>query len=426
MGARFCQARAAPRETICGEDKPACFGYSCPPMKPLKPITTTQELAEAARALAGHDTITVDTEFMRETTFWPKLCLIQMAAPGVEVLVDPQSEKLDLAPFFDLMTDESVLKVFHAARQDLEIIHHLASVIPHPIFDTQVAALVCGYGDSVGYEALVKKTTGGEIDKSHRFTDWSRRPLSDKQLAYALADVTDLLGVYAKLSKTLAENGRTEWLREEMDILTAPATYAQHPEDAWKRLKLKLRKPQQLAVLIEVAAWRETEAQRRDQPRRRILKDEAIYEVATHRPRDADALDQLRSVNRGFSRSDLGRGLLAAVERGLARDPKSLPRIDRKAQPRAGAGPVGDLLNVLLKKICDEQGVAQRIVANAEELQELAANDKADVAALKGWRRELFGEAALKLKHGEIALAIDGERVSIIDRSEPPREKTKN
>jgi ribonuclease D len=387
----------------------------------MKPITATKELAAAVRALAAHDTVTVDTEFMRETTFWPKLCLIQMAASGIAVLIDPMAEKLDLKPFFELMANEKVLKVFHAGRQDLEIIHHLAGVIPHPIFDTQVAAMVCGYGDSVGYEALVKKTTGAEIDKTQRFTDWSRRPLSDKQLSYALSDVTHLLDVHETLAAKLAENKRAHWLREEMEILTAPATYAQHPEDAWKRFKLKARKPRQLAVLMEVAAWREAEAQRRDQPRGRILKDEAIYEVATQAPTSEEALAQLRMVSRGFARSDMARGLIAAVKRGIKRDPKSLPDIEWREAPRAGVGPIGDLLKVLLKMICDEEGVAQRIVATADELHQLAGSDKTDVPALKGWRRDLFGAAALKLKHGEIALAINGERVTIVERAKPAK-----
>lgn len=414
MSAAVCQGGVArQRSTACGDDKTACLRYSSGSMKP---ITSTQELAAAVRALAAHDVVTVDTEFMRETTFWPKLCLIQMAASGITVLVDPLAEKLDLKPFFDLMTKEKVLKVFHAARQDLEIIHHLAGVIPHPIFDTQAAAMVCGYGDSVSYEALVKKTAGAEIDKSHRFTDWSRRPLSDKQLSYALADVTHLLDVHEVLAAKLSENRRADWLREEMEILTAPETYAQRPEHAWKRLKIKLRKPRQLAVLIEVAAWREAEAQRRDQPRGRILKDDAIHEIANHAPTSEDELAGLRMISRGFAHSEMGRGLIAAVKRGLKRDPKSLPPIERREAPRAGVGPITDLLKVLLKMICDEQGVAQRIVATADELHKIAASDKADVPALKGWRRELFGEVALKLKHGDIALAIAGDRVAIVER----------
>lgn len=376
-------------------------------------ITTTQDLAAATAALARHDVITVDTEFMRESTFWPRLCLIQMAAEGVEALVDTQAPELDLAPFFELMANENVLKVFHAARQDIEIVYHAAGVIPHPIFDTQVAAMVCGYGDSISYDALVRKTSGADIDKSHRFTDWSRRPLSDRQLAYALADVTHLLDVYRVLAAQLEKNGRAHWLTEEMDVLTAPATYDLHPEDAWRRLKLKVRGNRQLAVLMEVAAWRETEAQRRDLPRGRIIKDEAIYEVASQLPKNADRLAELRTISRGLAQSEMGRGLLAAVESGLRRDPATLPPLERRAPLPSGIGPTVDLLKVLLKMVCDKEGVAQRIVATSDELQAIAADDAADVPAMRGWRRELFGEMALKLKHGEIALAIRKGRVAI-------------
>lgn len=395
-----------------GEDKHRIVGYSSPPMQL---ITDTKSLTSATADLARHDVITVDTEFMRESTFWPKLCLIQMAAPGVEVLVDTLSDKLDLKPFYELMANEKVLKVFHAARQDIEIVYHQSGVIPHPIFDTQVAAMVCGYGDSVSYDQLVNKTTGGDIDKSHRFTDWSRRPLSDKQLAYALADVTHLLDVHDVLRTELKNSGRAHWLREEMDILTAPATYDQHPEDAWKRLKLRVRKPKQLAVLMEVAAWREQEAQSRDLPRQRVIKDDSIYEIATHMPRDADKLGELRTVSRGLARSDLARGLLAAIGRGMERDPKTLPRIDRREPMPPGVAPLTDLLKVLLKKVCDEKAVAQRIVATTDDLQEIAMNDDADVQAMKGWRRELFGEAALRLKRGEIALAVKKGRLRILE-----------
>lgn len=392
----------------------------------MKTITTTKELAEAAEALSRHEVITVDTEFMRESTFWPVLCLIQMAAPGIEALVDPLTDGIDLAPFFKLMADEKVLKVFHAARQDVEIIYHRAGVIPHPIFDTQVAAMVCGYGDSVSYDALVRKTTGGEIDKSHRFTDWSRRPLSDKQLAYALADVTHLRDVHAILAEKLAKNGRAAWMREEMDVLTSPATYDLHPETAWKRLKPKTKKAKQLAVLVEVAAWREEEAQRRDLPRGRIVKDDAIQEIAVHMPTSEEKLGELRTISKGLARSDMGRGLLAAIKRGMERDPRTLPSIERREPLPGWAGATVDLLKVLLKKISDGEGVAQRIIANSEDLQKLACDDEADIPALKGWRRELFGEAALKLKRGELGLAVEGGRVLTFPREPEAPATAKN
>ncbi|MCR4268100.1 ribonuclease D, partial [Nitratireductor sp. ZSWI3] len=273
-------------------------------------ITKQQDLEAAISALRKSDFVTVDTEFIRETTFWPELCLIQMAAPGVTALIDPLADGIDLKPFFDLMADESVLKVFHAARQDIEIIHHLGSLIPHPVFDSQVAATVCGFGDSVSYDQLVSKVTGAHIDKSSRFTDWRRRPLTDKQLQYALADVTHLIDVYQHLKDELKREGRAHWLNEEMAVLTARETYDPHPDDAWKRLKLRIRKPIELAVLQQVAAWREREARERNVPRGRVLKDDAIYEIAQQQPRDSEALGRLRTVPKGWERSSAAAGLL--------------------------------------------------------------------------------------------------------------------
>lgn len=377
----------------------------------MTPITTTKDLAKAVAALRKSAVVTVDTEFMRESTFWPILCLIQLASNDHETLIDALAPDLDLAPFFDLMTDEKVLKVFHAARQDVEIIHHLSGKVPHPIFDTQVAAMVCGYGDSISYDALVRKTTGGDIDKSHRFTDWSRRPLNDKQLDYALADVTYLRDVYRVLDAALRKNNRSHWLQEEMEVLTSPATYESHPEDAWRRLKMKVRKPKQIAALIEIAAWREMEAQRRDLPRSRVMKDDGVYEMATQLPRTREALAQLRAVSAGFARSSQGKDALAAIERALARDPKSLPVIDRREPMPSGLAPTVELLKVLLKKVCEDEGVAQRIVATVDDIEQIAARDDADVPALRGWRRELFGDMALSLKRGELALAIEKGRV---------------
>ncbi len=384
----------------------------------MKLITTTKVLAEAVALLGQAEFVTVDTEFLRESTFWPKLCLIQMASYDTEVLIDALSPDLDLAPFFDLMTDESITKVFHAARQDVEIVHHLGGVIPHPIFDSQVAAMVLGYGDSISYDALVRKTTGGEIDKAHRFTDWARRPLSDAQLNYALGDVTHLRDVYARLSRELETADRSHWVHAEMAILTDPATYEADPEQAWKRLKLRVKKPSQIAVLIEVSAWREREAQRRDMPRRRVLKDEAIYEISAQLPRNVQALGGLRSVSMGQAKNDQGNGILKAVEKGLRRDPATIPKPSRPPRPVEGASAMTDLLKVLCKKIAEDNKVAQRVIANVEELEKIASDDNADVAALKGWRRELFGETALALKRGEIGLAVKNGRVTLVDASQ--------
>jgi len=381
----------------------------------MKPITTTKALNAAVETLSQSEFVTVDTEFLRESTFWPKLCLIQMATYDTEVLIDTLAPGLDLQPFFDLMSNEKIVKVFHAARQDIEIVHHLGGVIPHPIFDTQVAAMVLGYGDSVSYDALVRKTTGGEIDKAHRFTDWTRRPLSDAQLHYALGDVTHLRDVYARLDRELEETSRTHWVREEMAILTDPATYEAHPELAWKKLKMRVRKPKQIAVLMEIAAWREQEAQNRDLPRRRVLKDEAIYEIAAQMPRSVKTLAGLRSVSQGLAKNEQGKGILEAVEKALDRDPATLPARPRPTRPVEGASAMTDLLKVLCKKVAEENKVAQRVIANVEDLEKIAADDNADVAALRGWRRELFGELALALKRGEIGLAVKNGRVAVVD-----------
>jgi ribonuclease D len=383
-------------------------------------ITTTAALKKACRELAAHDHIAVDTEFMRDVTFWPKLCLIQMAAPGSDVaLVDAQAPDLDLKAFLKLMADKKVVKVFHAARQDVEIIYHLGGLIPHPLFDTQVAAAVCGHGESVGYEALVREVTGGSIDKSHRFTDWSRRPLSEAQLAYAAADVTHLLPIYEKLQAEVEDVGRGEWIREEMDILTSPDTYSTEPAQAWRRLKLRVRKPREFAAFKALAQWRESEAQTRDVPRGRVLKDDALYEVALHLPDTESALGRLRSVPKGYERSSAGRGILKIVEEVKAIPTADLPAMPRNDGPQRISGPVSDLLKVLLKSIAAQNRVAARVVATSDDIEAIAADDDADVPALKGWRREIFGEKALDLKHGRLALAVDNRQLTVESR-EPP------
>ena len=295
-------------------------------------ITTTAELSKACATLATAEFVTVDTEFIRETTFWPELCLIQMASDDLAVLVDPLGEDIDLAPFFALMADPGVVKVFHAARQDIEIIYKLGQVIPAPLFDTQIAAMVCGFGESIAYDQLVARTTEGRIDKTSRFTDWRRRPLSQSQLEYALADVTYLRDVYRALTAQLKAEGRAGWVESEMDVLSAPETYDLHPDDAWTRLKLRVRKPIELAVLKEVAAWREREARTRDQPRGRILKDDAIFEIAQQQPKDEEALGRLRTIPRGWERSSAGRDIVAAVNRALAIPKGDLPRIPKPPQ----------------------------------------------------------------------------------------------
>jgi ribonuclease D len=384
-------------------------------------IATTDALAEACAQLSAHPFVTVDTEFMRETTYYPKLCLIQMARPdGEGVLIDPLAEDLELGPFMDLMANEAVLKVFHSARQDLEIVWNLGGIVPHPLFDTQVAAMVCGYGDSVSYEQLVNDLAKARVDKSSRFTDWSRRPLSDAQLTYALSDVTHLVRVYEALGAELERTGRSDWLAEEMDVLTSPETYRADPANAWKRLSGRMRKPKEIAVLMEVAAWREREAQDRDVPRSRVLKDEAVIDVATSQPRSVEALGRLRSIPSGFERSRTGAEILAAVERGLERDPKTVPVPDR-ARTRGGGGALVELLKVLLKAVAEAERVAPKIIATVDDLEGIAEEgESADIAAMHGWRRRLFGDKALALKEGRLGLSARNGRVVVQELAPEP------
>jgi ribonuclease D len=380
----------------------------------MQTITTTPELAALCETLAKSDYVAVDTEFLREQTFWPLLCLVQLAGPEAEAVVDPLAPGLDLAPFYRLMADNSTVKVFHAARQDIEIVFLKSGVVPTPVFDTQVAAMVCGFGDSISYVNLVKKTTGADLDKSSRFTDWSRRPLSDKQLDYALADVTYLRDAYQYLKQMLEKTGRTPWLQEEMGVLTSPTTYDTAPENAWQRLKLRVKGRKSLAVLVELAAWRERLAQSLDVPRGRVLRDDALYDIANQIPATTDALGQLRTLSDGFARSQRAKEILEAVKAGLARDPKTLPKIERNETLSAEASATLELLKVLLKAAAAEHGVAPRIIADSDDLEQLATSDEADILALQGWRRALFGEAALKLKRGELALTLVGGEVRAV------------
>ena len=381
----------------------------------MQPITTTDELAAACARLARYPFITVDTEFLRESTYYPILCVIQMASDDEAVVIDAVAEGIDLGPFFDLMNDERVLKVFHAARQDIEICWHRAGKLPHPIFDTQVAAMVLGYGDAISYDQLVQRITGDMLDKSSRFTDWTRRPLSDAQLNYAVSDVTHLRDVFRKLSEDLQKRGRSEWVSAEMEVLTSPETYRADPEHAWQRLKSRARRPRDLAVLMEVAAWREREAQSRDVPRGRVLKDDVLGDIAVQAPNTLDKLSHLRSLPKGFERSKWGEAIVEAVNRGLARDPKTVPRLER-ARGANGCGATVELLKVLLRMTAERHAVAAKVIATVDDLEFIAADDEADVPALKGWRRELFGNKALALKRGELALAVEKGRVVPVER----------
>ena len=387
----------------------------------MTPFTTTAELQAFCDKIKGQAFVAVDTEFMRETTYWPKLCLIQAAAPNAEAVIDPLADGLDLEPFLEILRDPSIEKVFHAARQDVEIFNNLKAM-PVPLFDTQVAGMAAGFGEQIAYDALVRQMLKIEIDKSSRFTDWARRPLTDAQLVYALGDVTHLAKLYPMLRSRLEKEGRLAWVVDEMRSLADPALYDVTPENAWKRLKPRRHTAKYLAVFKAVAAWRERTAQIRDQPRGRILKDDAIDEVATQAPTDAEALDRLRSVPKGFSGSRFGPDLLAAVREAL-KDPEAYaPVIERaKHQPSPAAGAVVELLKVLLKARSEDAGVASKLIATMSDLEQIANDDNAKSQALTGWRREAFGEDALRLKRGELALVLDGTRVRVVEVRRAPK-----
>ncbi len=378
-------------------------------------ITDTRALADFCGRLKDADFITVDTEFMREKTYWPILCLVQVAGPDEAKAIDTLADGIDLSPLFDLMADESVLKVFHAARQDLEIFHHLAGRLPAPMFDTQVAAMVCGFGDSVGYEALVTKLVNAKIDKGSRFTDWTLRPLSERQIVYALADVTHLRPAYGKLAKKLHANGRESWLEEERAVRADANIYTGNPDGAFRRIKARSTSARMLAVLKELAAWREREAQRRDVPRNRVLRDEALVEIAHHTPKTPEQLARTRGLGDKLAHGNYGRKILDGVKRGQAVPDKDCPQPQSKPKLPRGLGPVTDLLKVLLKMKSEDSDVASKLLASAADIELLAAfGEKADVKALKGWRREVFGEDALKLRAGELSLSVKGKKLKLL------------
>ncbi len=377
-------------------------------------IADTASLAAFLAAAAQDSYVTVDTEFLRDKTYWPQLCLVQVGTSVGAAAIDPLAPGMDLAPLYALLADPGVLKVFHAARQDLEIFVQATGAVPAPLFDTQVAAMVCGFGDSVSYETLATKLAGARIDKSSRFTDWSVRPLSERQLNYALDDVRHLRLVYEKLSRRIERTGRARWVDEEMAILADPATYRLDPEIAWMRLKPRSGSPKFLNVLREVAAWRETEAQRRNLPRTRMLKDEAILELATQMPTTQAELARSRSLSRGIVEGATGEAILAAIRRGLELPAATAPTLPERPSPPPGRGPLIELLKVLLKLKCEQHEVAQKLVANSADLDAIACSDDADVPALTGWRRELFGADALALKHGRIALTAARDTIRLV------------
>jgi ribonuclease D len=387
----------------------------------MRIVETNEALAAFLGELSDAPYLALDTEFLRDQTYYPKLCLIQVAAPGkpgVEGIIDPLAPGLNLAPFYELLKRPDIVKVLHAARQDIEIFFLQGGVLPDPLFDTQVAAMVCGFGDAASYETLARKLAHVEIDKSARFTDWSHRPLSKRQLEYALADVTHLRVIYEKLSAQLARTGRARWVEEEISALKDPKLYRLDPELAWKRLKPRTSNKKFLAMLAALAAWREREAQARDIPRGRVLKDEALTEIAAHPPESDEALERIRAVPKGFANSRLGKGLMEAVEIGrTAAPPDGVTQAPgrRKREPSPAAI---DLLKTLLRLRAESANVAPRLIANAEDIEKLAAFEDEDVAALHGWRAEVFGNDAKALRKGDLAIALENGEAVVVELEE--------
>ncbi|HEX3484338.1 MAG TPA: ribonuclease D [Micropepsaceae bacterium] len=392
----------------------------------MRIVTETGELKELSAELEQGPYVAIDTEFMRDQTYWPKLCLIQAAGPGVEAIIDPLAEGIDLTPFHRLLAAKSVVKVFHAARQDVEIFHHQGGVIPNPLFDTQIAAMVCGFGDSASYETLVRKLAKADIDKSARFTDWSRRPLSKRQLEYALADVTHLRQIYEILSKELEKTGRAKWVEEEEATLTDPATYRLDPVEAWRRLKPRTGNKRFLQVLAGIAAWREREAQTRDVPRNRILKDEALLEIASHPPPDAEHLGQIRALPNGYANSRAGKALMNALKESLASPPPELMLPPERRSRHSDPSPAAlDLLKTLLRLRATQYRVAPRLVAGSDDLERLAAGENEGIAALHGWRAEVFGNDAVALREGRLAIALENGEAVVIETGAEKKPRAK-
>jgi ribonuclease D len=381
----------------------------------MRIVESTADLQALVGELAGASYLALDTEFMRDQTYWPKLCLIQVATPGIAAIIDPLAPDIELTPFYELLKQPQIVKVLHAARQDIEIFSQQGGVIPYPLFDTQIAAMVCGFGDAASYETLARKLAKVEIDKSARYSDWSHRPLNKRQLEYALADVTHLCTIYEAMMRMLAKTGRAAWVEEEIAALRDPALYRLEPKEAWKRLKPRTSNKRFLAMLATLAEWREREAQTRDLPRGRVLKDEALTEIAAHPPDSAEGLERIRAVPKGFAASRLGKSLLDAIALGRsAPAPEGVePRApQRRREPNPAAI---DLLKTLLRLKAEEIGVAPRLIANADDIEKLAAQEDDGVAALHGWRAEVFGNDALALRKGNLAIALEGGAAVVVE-----------
>ena len=381
----------------------------------MRIVENTKDLKALVAELEDAPYLALDTEFMRDQTYWPKLCLLQVAAPGgIAAIIDPLAEGFDLTPFYKLLKSDRIVKVFHAGRQDIEIFFHQGKVIPHPLFDTQIAAMVCGFGDAASYETLARKLAKAEVDKSSRFTDWSRRPLTKKQLEYAQADVTHLCVIYEALEAQLKSAGRHSWVEEEMAALQDPELYNLNPEDSWKRLKARTHSKRFLAMLAAIAAWREREAQARDTPRNRVIKDEALLEIAAHPPESAEGLERIRAVPKGFAASKLGKGLMEAIAAGHKAEPPAAIVHDKPRRKREPTQSAIDLLKTLLRLRAEAAHVAPRLIANADDIERLAAHEDEGVAALHGWRAKVFGNDAKALRQGKIAIALEkGEAIVV-------------
>ena len=379
-------------------------------------ITDSETLSSFCKKVAAtSDFITVDTEFMRETTYWSELCLIQIAGEKEAAAIDVLSNNLDLSPILDLMRNVSIKKVFHAARQDLEIFFRLMGEIPRPIFDTQIFSMVCGFGESVGYETLVRSLTKETIDKTARFTNWKQRPLSTQQISYALSDVTHLRVIYKRLLQMLAKNGRTDWVAQELEVLTNAQTYLMEPNESWRRLKHKLSRPRHLLILREVAAWRESEAQRRNIPRTHVLRDQALLEIATQAPKSERALRALRGLKSGLPKTKRLESLLAAIKRGAELPENMAPVLPDRPKKDASMEATRDLIKILLKHISHQHGVAPKLIINADGIEKLISRDNDISEILSGWRYEIFGKHATKLLDGNLALGTNGKHIKLID-----------
>ncbi len=376
-------------------------------------ITSTNDLEEFCRAAESEDFVTIDTEFMRERTYWPKLCLVQLATSSDAVAIDPLVPDLDLEPLRRLLNNGQVIKVFHAARQDVEIFVNMFNRVPAPLYDTQVAAMVCGFGESASYETLAGKLAGAVVDKSSRFTDWAHRPLTQRQIDYAIADVTHLRIVYQRLDEMIKKSGRAEWVQDEMAVVNAISTYQVDPQEVWKRLKLRIDKPKLRTLVREVAAWRELEAQRIDVPRSRVMRDEALMEIVHHPPTNAEQLARIRGLSNHFAESRQGEELLRVVARAQAMPNDDKGEIATRRRMPSNILPVVELLKVVLKQVSDEHDIAPRLLASSDDIEAIACDDNADVPAMKGWRRQLFGDVAVRIKQGELALRVVHGKVKL-------------